>query len=210
MKYTINKDPRGPLYITESEEMKLNYNCPADQKNGEGPGSCGGAAGGEKASGGSKGSDKMRKEFEEDAKNITDLIKSGDLTDVTAEDLYDDSVEQGLVKDTPANKSMFLEVYGKAIKAGKSPSTKSRPTKTRPTKIVPTQKDAKAQGFSNDKESKSSNSATGSLKGLREANDKGLITVAGKVKKDFSAGGKSYKKGDYVTHHVDGKWQDEK
>lgn len=141
MKYKINKDPRGPLYITESEEMKLNYNCPADQKNGEGPGSCGGAAGGEKASGGSKGSDKMRKEFEEDAKNITDLIKSGDLTDVTAEDLYDDSVEQGLVKDTPANKSMFLEVYGKAIKAGKSPSTKSRPTKTRPTKIVPTQKE---------------------------------------------------------------------
>lgn len=140
MKYKINKDPRGPLYITESEEMKLNYNCPADQKSGEGPGSCGGAAGGEKASGGSKGSDKMRKEFEEDAKNITDLIKSGDLTDVTAEDLYDDSVEQGLVKDTLANKSLFLEVYGKAIKAGgtsgKSPSTKSSPTK-----IVPTQKE---------------------------------------------------------------------
>ena len=53
MKYKINKDPRGPLYITESEEMKLNYNCPADQKSGEGKGSCGGAAGGEKASGGS-------------------------------------------------------------------------------------------------------------------------------------------------------------
>jgi len=44
MKYIINKDPMGPLYITE-EEMKLNYNCPADQKSGEGKGSCGGANG---------------------------------------------------------------------------------------------------------------------------------------------------------------------
>ena len=55
MKYTINKDPKGPLYITE-EEMKLNYNCPADQKTGSGPGSCGGANG-EKASGSSKESE---------------------------------------------------------------------------------------------------------------------------------------------------------
>jgi len=126
MKYIINKDPRGPLYITEDEEMKLNYNCPASEKSGEGPGSCGGAAGGKKTSGTSgKGSDKMRKEFEEDAKNITDLIKSGDLEDISAEELYDESVEQGLVKDTPANKSLFLEVYGKAIKAGGTHRKKS-------------------------------------------------------------------------------------
>lgn len=45
MKYTINKKSKSPLYVTENEQMKLNYNCPDDEKIGTGPGSCGGATG---------------------------------------------------------------------------------------------------------------------------------------------------------------------
>ena len=37
----------GKMYSLDSETttIKLNYNCPADQKSGEGKGSCGGVAG---------------------------------------------------------------------------------------------------------------------------------------------------------------------
>ena len=49
MKYSINKDPRGPLYLTEDDKIKLNYNCPDSEKSGEGKGSCGGV--GKKESG---------------------------------------------------------------------------------------------------------------------------------------------------------------
>jgi len=203
MKYTINKDPKGPLYITE-EEMKLNYNCPADQKTGSGPGSCGGANG-EKASGSSKYSDLQNKKAA-----MTDRINKSlkDVQNEATDDFADNMgekpdsseiLQKGMdlasdLKLTGKNAEFFAEKYSKEYdKAWKNAAS-----------------DAKAQGFSNDEKSKPSKSDTGSLKGLREANDKGLITVAGKVKKDFSAGGKSYKKGDYVTHHVDGKWQDEK
>ena len=41
MKYTINKDLGGPLYITEEDQIKLNSNCPDSEKTGTGPGSCG-------------------------------------------------------------------------------------------------------------------------------------------------------------------------
>lgn len=44
MKYTINKNPDGPLYITE-DELKLNYRCSKEEQHGEGPGSCGGSKG---------------------------------------------------------------------------------------------------------------------------------------------------------------------
>ena len=203
MKYTINKDPKGPLYITE-EEMKLNYNCPADQKSGEGTGSCGGANR-EKASGSSKYSDLQNKKAA-----MTDRINKSlkDVQNEATDDFADNMgekpdsseiLQKGMdlasdLKLTGKNAEFFAEKYSKEYdKAWKNAAS-----------------DAKAQGFSNDEKSKPSKSDTGSLKGLREANDKGLITVAGKVKKDFSAGGKSYKKGDYVTHHVDGKWQDEK
>jgi hypothetical protein len=45
--YKFNGKP-GTVYKTELdeiEEMKLNYNCPADEKSGEGPGSCSGSSG---------------------------------------------------------------------------------------------------------------------------------------------------------------------
>lgn len=203
MKYTINKDPKGPLYITE-EEMKLNYNCPADQKSGEGTGSCGGANR-EKASGGSKYSDLQNKKaamVDRINESLNDV--QNEATDDFADNMGEkpdssEILQKGMdlasdLKLTGKSAEFFAEKYSKEYdKAWKNAAS-----------------DAKAQGFSNDEKSKPSKSDTGSLKGLREANDKGLITVAGKVKKDFSAGGKSYKKGDYVTHHVDGKWQDEK
>lgn len=209
MKYKINKDPRGPLYITESEETKLNYNCPADQKSGEGPGSCGGATGKE----GSASSKNEKEEFSkgrEEKSKMTDRINKSlkDVQNEATDDFADNMgekpdsseiLQKGMdlasdLKLTGKSAEFFAEKYSKEYdKAWKNAAS-----------------DAKAQGFSNDEKSKPSKSDTGSLKGLREANDKGLITVAGKVKKDFSAGGKSYKKGDYVTHHVDGKWQDEK
>ena len=37
----------GQMYKLEGFEQKLNYNCPAEEKNGEGPGSCGGKEPGE-------------------------------------------------------------------------------------------------------------------------------------------------------------------
>ena len=41
MKYILSKK-LGQLYLTEYDIFKLNYNCPADEKTGEGKGSCGG------------------------------------------------------------------------------------------------------------------------------------------------------------------------
>ena len=41
MKYILNKNLAGPVWINEYDQiMKLNYNCPAEQKTGTGPGSC--------------------------------------------------------------------------------------------------------------------------------------------------------------------------
>jgi hypothetical protein len=48
LKYIINKKANGPLYVTEQDEMKENANCPASEKTGEGPGSCGGSKGSDK------------------------------------------------------------------------------------------------------------------------------------------------------------------
>ena len=45
MKYEINKNPNGPLYVTEEDWIKENSNCPNSEKTGSGPGSCGGATG---------------------------------------------------------------------------------------------------------------------------------------------------------------------
>lgn len=42
MKYEINKKSNGPLYVTEEDLIKINSNCPASEKSGTGPGSCGG------------------------------------------------------------------------------------------------------------------------------------------------------------------------
>lgn len=40
MKYKLNENASGSLYITELDEMKLNYNCSESEKTGTGPGSC--------------------------------------------------------------------------------------------------------------------------------------------------------------------------
>lgn len=45
MKYIISKKTTGPLYITESDDIKMNYRCKAEEQNGTGPGSCGGSKG---------------------------------------------------------------------------------------------------------------------------------------------------------------------
>lgn len=42
MKYIISKKTTGPLYLTESDDIKMNYRCKAEEQNGTGPGSCGG------------------------------------------------------------------------------------------------------------------------------------------------------------------------
>lgn len=42
MKYELSKKATGPLYVTEEDLIKQNANCPASEKTGEGPGSCGG------------------------------------------------------------------------------------------------------------------------------------------------------------------------
>jgi len=45
MQYKLNKKSDGPLYLTEQDEIKENSNCPDSEKNGSGPGSCGGSTG---------------------------------------------------------------------------------------------------------------------------------------------------------------------
>lgn len=49
MKYFLNPKVDGPVYTTEEDAIKLNANCPDSEKNGTGPGSCGGSKKGEKA-----------------------------------------------------------------------------------------------------------------------------------------------------------------
>lgn len=43
MKYELNKNIDGPIYVTEKDLIKQNANCPDSEKVGEGPGSCGGS-----------------------------------------------------------------------------------------------------------------------------------------------------------------------
>lgn len=40
MKYEINKKSNSPLYVTEEDELKLNYRCKKEEQQGKGKGSC--------------------------------------------------------------------------------------------------------------------------------------------------------------------------
>lgn len=83
MKYKLNKDTKGPLYITEEEQLKLNYNCPDSEKSGTGPGSCGGSTG-------KKGSGKVGSESK---KASVGMPKKNDLT------TYDTNFWKGIPRE---------------------------------------------------------------------------------------------------------------
>lgn len=90
MKYLINPKSTGNLFITEEDEMKLNYNCPDSEKSGTGPGSCGGSKDSK------EGSDDTDNNFSDRIQSTVDRIveKTSGSTAARILDLSDNDLDK--------------------------------------------------------------------------------------------------------------------
>lgn len=218
MRYEINKKSNGPLYITEEDLIKQNANCPASEKSGTGPGSCGGASG--------KGQNpkEVLKKTDEAKALIDKVNKSKSLSKGTSDIHLSEKIQNSATDDFANNMgekpddSEILQrgmdiADASGIKGDKAQMDFAEKYSAEYDKAWESAvSDAKSHGFESDQPSSKSSSSQlkGTPKGLRDAHASGLISGMGRVKKDFTtSSGKSYKKGEYVTRHYDGDWDDE-